>query len=150
MIAKICKNVIEDLQARNFLIFVVHIHYVNLLIIGYKKGTIMKVALRTKQTPIFQGAFKKTPKLMNEISRYNNVEKFETINLLNKISEVKDNKVYEYTGKTIIDVEEPHTFVTAYAVETNFLHRLKRFVSVKYQEAFNKKELDETVNNILR
>ena len=110
----------------------------------------MRVDLKTNQAPNFQGAFRKTPKLMNEISRYNNVQKFETISLLNKIAEVKDNKVYEYTGKTIIDVEEPHTFVTAYAVETNFLHRLKQFVSVKYQEAFNKKELNESIDNILK
>lgn len=110
----------------------------------------MRAYLRTNQTQNFQGVFRKTPKLINEISRYNNVEKFETINLLNKIAEVKDNKVYEYTGKTIIDVEEPHTFVTAYAMETKFLHRLKRFISAKYQEAFNKKELDESINNILR
>ena len=110
----------------------------------------MKVDLRTNQTPNFQGVFKKTPKLLNEISRYDNVQKFETISLLKKIAEVKDNKVYEYTGKTIIDIEEPHTFVTAYAIETNFLHRLKRFVSVKYQDVFNKKELDESVDNILK
>ena len=110
----------------------------------------MKVDLRTNQTQNFQGAFKKTQKLINEISNYDNVQKFETISLLKKIAEVKDNKVYEYTGKTIIDVEEPHTFITAYAVETSFLHRLKRFVSVKYQEAFNKKELDKAVDNILK
>lgn len=110
----------------------------------------MKVYLSKNQSPNFQGVFKKTPKLMNEISRYDNIQKFETISLLKKIAEVEDNKVYEYTGKTIIDVEEPHTFVTAYAMETNFLHRLKRFVSVKYYEAFNKKQLDEAVDDILR
>ena len=66
----------------------------------------MKVDLRTNQTPNFQGVFKKTPKLLNEISRYDNVQKFETISLLKKIAEVKDNKVYEYTGKTIIDIED--------------------------------------------
>lgn len=109
----------------------------------------MKVDLRVNQTQNFQGVFKKTPKLINEISGYDNVQKFETVNLLNKIAEVKDGKIYEYTGKTIIDVEEPNSFVTAYAMETNFLHRLRRFVSVKYQNALNKKELDETVDDIL-
>ena len=110
----------------------------------------MRVDLRVNQAQSFQGAFKKTPKLINEISRYDNVQKFETVNLLKKIAEVKDGKVYEYTGKTIIDVEEPHTFVTAYAMETNFLHRLKRFVSVKYQNALNKKELDKSIDDILK
>lgn len=110
----------------------------------------MRVDLKVNQAQSFQGAFKKTPKLINEISRYDNVQKFETVNLLKKIAEVKDGKVYEYTGKTIIDVEEPHTFVTAYAMETNFLHRLKRFVSVKYQNALNKKELDKSIDDILK
>ena len=110
----------------------------------------MRVDLRVNQAQSFQGAFKKTPKLINEISGYDNVQKFETVNLLKKIAEVKDGKVYEYTGKTIIDVEEPHTFVTAYAMETNFLHRLKRFVSVKYQKALNKKELDKSIDDILK
>ena len=110
----------------------------------------MRVDLRVNQAQSFQGAFRKTPKLINEISGYDNVQKFETINLLKKIAEVKDGKVYEYTGKTIIDVEEPHTFVTAYAMETNFLHRLKRFVSVKYQNALNKKELDKSIDDILK
>ena len=110
----------------------------------------MRVDLRVNHAQSFQGAFKKTPKLINEISGYDNVQKFETINLLKKIAEVKDGKVYEYTGKTIIDVEEPHTFVTAYAMETNFLHRLKRFVSVKYQNALNKKELDKSIDDILK
>jgi len=110
----------------------------------------MRVDLRTNQSPNYQGVFKKTPKLLNDISRYNSVQKFETISLLKKIAEVNDGKVYEYTGKTIIDVKHPETFETAYAVETTFLHRLKGFVAAKYHECFKNKELDESLDNLLK
>ena len=60
-----------------------------------------------------------------------------------------DGKVYEYTGKTIIDVKHPETFETAYAMETSFLHRLKGFVGTKYHEYLKNKELDDTLDKML-
>ena len=109
----------------------------------------MRVDLRVNQSPNHQGVFKKTPKLLEELSRYNSVQKYETISLLKKIGEVKDGKVYEYTGKTIIDVKHPETFETAYAMETSFLHRLKGFVGAKYHEYLKNKELDDTLDKML-
>ena len=109
----------------------------------------MRVDLKSSQAPNSQGVFRKTPKLLNDFSRYNSVQKFETITLLKKIAEVKDGKVYEYRGKDIIDVKHPETFETAYAVETDFLHRLKSFVAAKYHECFKNKELNESLDNIL-
>lgn len=110
----------------------------------------MKINIQTNNTSNFQGKFKKTPKLIKEISTYNTVQKYETLNLLKKISEVNDGKVYEYTGMSIIDIAKPETFETAYAVETSFLHRLKRFVSYKYEKCFENNDLEKSIEKFLK